>query len=153
MDIEDSDKNPKPFIEMCASLETSPAAATFVDKASEFVEAKKRDGIKASVGSWTGWLRQEQAGTYTFLCQRGFTHSMGGYRYSIWINGQKCIEANYGQSSFNVELDAGFNSVKVVTESYYYDVQKPLTITYKKAGSVKDPVSFGPADMWYDDEE
>lgn len=153
LDVDGSEKNPRPFIELCASLPSTPAAATFVDTASEFVEAKKRDGVKSSVGMWTGWLKQENAGTYTFLCQRGSYNYAGGYRYSIWINGQKCIEANYGQGSFNVELNAGFNSVKIVTESYYYDTPKSLALTYKKAGSVKEPVTFGPADMWYDDEE
>lgn len=153
MNIDNNDNNPKSFIELCASLAKAPAAATFVDTASEFVEAEKREGVKASVGMWTGWLRQEKAGTYTFLCQRGRYNNWGGYRYSIWINDQKCIEATYGQGSFNVELNAGFNSIKIVTESYYYDVPRPLTITYKKAGSVKDPMSFGPGDMFYDDEE
>lgn len=152
-DIDRNEDNSKPFIELSGALARLPAAATFVDTASEFVEAEKRDGVKASVGMWTGWLRQEKAGTYTFLCQRGYRDYRGGYRYSIWINGQKCIEANYGQGSFNVDLNAGFNAVKVVTESYYYDVPRPLTVTYKRAGSVKEPISFGPGDMWYDDEE
>lgn len=143
----------KIFVELANSLAKQPAAATFVDTASTFQESEKREGINSDVGMWTGWLKQEKAGTYTFLCKRGCEDYAGWYRYSIWINGQKCVEASSLQTSFNVDLQAGFNTVKIITMSYYYDEPRPLTISYKKAGGLKDPVSFGPADMFYDDEE
>jgi hypothetical protein len=152
LDISRSD-DPKPFIELAASLPRTAAAATFADTASEFLDAKKREGINSSAGMWTGWLKQEKAGTYTFLCKRDRDGYWEGYRYSIWINGQNCVEAEYGQSSFNVDLHAGFNSVKIVIASYYPNSPRPLSITYKKAGSLKEPMSFGPGDMFYDDEE
>ena len=146
-------KDPKEFKELAGSLLSEPAAATFVDTAADFKVASKRPGINSSMGMWTGWLKQEKAGTYTFLCKRGSYNEGYYYRYSIWINGQKCVDADYWQTSFNVELNAGFNEVKIIAGSMYNDRPYPLSITYKKAGSVKDPVSFGPGDMFYDDEE
>jgi len=145
----------KPFNEIASSLASQPAAATFVDTASDFKPSRKKDGIASSWGMWTGWLKQETAGTYTFLCKRAYSAneaSMSLTLYSIWINGQKCVEAGCGQTSFNVELQAGFNSVKIVAESRS-DRDYPLSITYKKAGSVKDPVAFGPENMFHDDED
>lgn len=146
----------KEFIETANSLASQPAAATFVDSASDFKPSKKKEGVASSWGMWTGWLKQEKAGTYTFLCKRSFGsatwHDNNATMYSIWINGQKCVEAGAGQTSFNVELNAGFNSVKIVAEGYS-NHDFPLSITYKKVGSVKDPVSFGPENLFHDDED
>ena len=149
LNVSDSSES-KAYIDFTMDLHRQPAAATFVDTAAEFKNVGKVNNLKSNVGMWTGWLKIERAGTYTFTCKRGQNYSR--HRYTIWVNGQKYLAAAMGQSSFNVDLDAGFNSIKVIvsssdTESY------PLSITYKRAGSVKDPVSFGPADMWYDDEE
>lgn len=141
----------KAFSELAASLPRLPAAATFVDAAGDFKDVDKMNGVASDVGMWTGWIRQEKAGTYTFLCKRRADYSW--LRYSIWINGQKCVEAMVGQSSFNVDLNAGFNSIKIVTAGDSDYDPRPLAISYKKAGSVKDPLPFGPGDMWYDDEE
>ncbi|MBR6021412.1 MAG: hypothetical protein IK066_03220 [Kiritimatiellae bacterium] len=146
----------KEFTETANSLPSQPAVATFVDMASEFKPSKKMSDVASSWGMWTGWLKQEKAGTYTFLCRRAYGSSTGYSDnhtwYSIWINGEKCIGAGAGQEAFNVDLSAGFNSVKIVAESYS-NADFPLTITYKKAGGLKEPVAFGPGDMFHDDEE
>lgn len=139
----------KGFTELAGSLASKPAAATFVDTAGDFLPNGKKEKVASTIGMWTGWLKQEKAGTYTFLCQQYATYNYA-YCYSIWINGKKCVEAGKGQTSFNVELEAGFNSVKIIVAA---DDKRPLAITYKKAGSLKDPKAFGPADMYYDDEE
>ena len=137
--------------EITASIAEKPAAATFVDSAAEFKAKKKNNNVESNWGMWTGWLKQEKAGTYTFTC------TMNAYQmqnsYSIWINGQKALANVAGQNSFDVELAAGFNSVKIVVHDDSSNDAHPLTINYKKKGSVKDPVSFGPENMFYDDEE
>lgn len=130
--------------ETAATLASQPAAATFVDSASEFKCSSKKEGIDSDWGMWTGWLRQSTGGTYTFTCRGGYISC-----YSIWINGVNCASCVSQQYSFNADLSAGFNSVQIIA----YDGGAPLTITYKKAGSVKDPISFGPENMYYDDEE
>lgn len=135
--------------EIASTLLSKPAAATFVDMASDFKCSKKKEGITSNWGMWTGWLRQPTAGTYTFTCF-GDKNQNGYRRYSIWINGVKHASSVVGQFSFNVDLDAGFNSFKLVAQGYEGN---PVSISYKKALSVKDPVSFGPCDMFYDDEE
>ena len=149
-DIDDYDEV-KTFTEFSAALPRQAASDTFVDTAGEFKDREKKDGIESDVAMWTGWLKQEKAGSYTFLCKRGARYT-GDFRYSVWINGQKCVEAGEGQKAFNVELHAGFNSVKIITWTAV-DIVYPLSITYKMAGSVKEAVPFGPGDMWYDDEE
>ncbi len=143
----------KTFVEFTSALPGRPASATFVDSAGDFKDAKKMDGLDSNVGMWTGWLKQEKAGTYTFLCKRG-DHYTGEYFYSVWVNEQKCLEAVEGQCSFNADLTAGFNSVRIIAWSanLSYGV-KPISIVYKKAGGLKDPVPFGPGDMFHDDEE
>lgn len=133
----------KGFEELTSSISTKPAAATFVDSASEFKANGKKDNIKSSCGMWTGWMKQTLSGTYTFTCQ-------SDYFFSIWVNGQKCASAVYGQYSFNVDLDAGFNSIKVIAQGKN---GRSLTITYKKSGSLKEPSPFGPENMFYDEEE
>jgi len=77
------------------------------------------------------------------------------YSYSIWINGQKALVNVIGQNSVDVELAGGFNSVKIIVHDDSSDRRfpHPLTITYKKKGSVKDPIPFGPENMFHDDEE
>lgn len=143
----------KDFNDMANSIASKPAAATFVDTASDFKSSKKKDGVASSWGMWTGWMKVEKAGTYTFLCKRKFSDISyeNPTMYSIWINGQKCIEAGCGQESFNVELRAGFNDIKIVAECPSLN-DYPLAISYKKAGSVKEPISFGPENMYHDDE-
>ena len=142
-------RDAKKFKEIASSLPSAAAAATFVDTAADFKPQKKKEGISSSWGMWTGWMKQEKAGTYTFTCKR---YNDDDLKYSIWINGQKYADATEGQFSFNVDLNAGFNSVKIIAEGFANE-NYPLTITYKKAGSVKDPVSFGPENMFHDDEE
>lgn len=132
---------------LAASISSKPAAATFVDAASDFKPSDKKERINSYQGMWTGWMKQAKAGKYTFTCQM---ISDSKYWYSIWINGQKCVAGVSGQNSFNVDLEAGFNSVKIVAQSYS---GRALSITYKKAGSVKEPISLGPENMYYDDEE
>ncbi len=142
--------NDKGFSETAATLASEPAAATFVDTASDFKPVGKRNDVKSSWGMWDGWVKQEKAGTYTFTCKRDDRQDC---RYAIWINGKQYAKAWYGQGSFDVELSAGFNSVKIIAEGYTNYSSAPLTISYKKKGSVKEPVSLGPENMYYDDEE
>ena len=139
------------FIEISSTLANQPAVATFVDSASDFLPYKKKDNVESNIGMWTGWLKQEKAGTYTFLCQQ--LNNGSSNIYLIWINGKKCVEGGVGQTSFNVDLDAGFNSVKIIAGNAGHSGKNPLSITYKKAGSLKEPVSFGPENMFYEDEE
>jgi hypothetical protein len=154
-----TDETPNSFLELAATLSEQPAHATFADRAMNFKDVAKKDNIDSNVGMWTGWFQVENAGTYTFQCKRGGVGDrIEGYRYGIWINGEKCVEGKMKQNTFNVELHSGFNSVRIVLESFYptrghEECSYPLSITYKKAGSVKDAVPFGPGDMWYDDEE
>ena len=142
--------NQKAFNEIASSMSSKPAAATFVDAASEFSPSEKKEGIASNFGMWTGWFKQEKAGTYTFTCKQ--IDSYSNRLYSIWVNGQQYAKAWAGQGSFDVELNAGFNSVKIIAVAGS-DEKRPLTISYKKKGSVKDPVSFGPENMYHDDEE
>lgn len=144
----DLDEGEKGFSDFASVLEGKPAAATFVDTASDFKACEKMQGVESYWGMWTGWLKQEKAGMYTFTC-KGYNSCYDGY--SVWINGQKCASGRRGQYSFNVELLAGFNSVKIISEGE--DDGEILSITYKKAGSLKEPVPFGPGDMFHDDEE
>ena len=144
------------FTNIVSTLAAQPAAATFVDSDSNFNPSRKLDGVASSWGMWTGWLKQDKAGVYTFLCRRSYhlSASSDNYEthYSIWINGQKCVDAGCGQTSFDVELKAGFNSVKIIAESPSR-FSFPLTVTYKNKGSVKDPLPFSPEILFYDNVE
>ena len=145
----------KGFSETASSLAAAPAAATFVDSSTDFKANEKKAGISSVWGMWTGWFKQEKAGTFTFTCQQKVNTSAYGNhanRYAIEINGTKYANAIEGQFSFDANLIAGFNAIKVVVENADSPIA-PLMITYKKKGSVKEPVSFGPENMFYDDED
>ena len=138
------------FTNAVSTLAEKPAAATFVDTASDFRPSMKQKGVASSWGMWTGWFRQEKAGTYTFLCKRKHGTSSNiddPTMYSIWINGVKCVDAGRGQESFDIELKAGFNAVKIIAESPS-KFDHPLSISYKKKGSVMEPLPFGPENLF-----
>lgn len=119
-----------------------PCRLTLVDTASKFQPARRNDKIYTDCGIWTGWLKNEKSsGTYTFLCDASVKS------YSIWINGQKMVDVGKEQIVFDVVLTAGFNSVKVIVNEYSSD-SDALSISYKKAGSPKEYVPFGPNDMF-----
>ncbi len=140
----------KSFNDIASSLASKPALATFVDAAGDFSPSEKKEGLLSNFGMWTGWFKHEKAGTYTFTCKQ---EDYDAQRlYSIWINGQQHIKARAGQGAFDVELKAGFNSVKIIVVCRS-DEKAPLSISYKKKGSVKAPITFGPVDMVYDDDE
>lgn len=139
----------KGWKETAATLAQQPAVATFADTASEFFACKKQEDVLSDFGMWTGWLKLEQAGTYTFVCNQAVNED--NCFYGIWINGKKCLDEGIGQTAFNVELEAGFNTVTILDSAW--PEEYPLTITYKKAGSLKEPETFGPGDMFHDDEE
>ena len=134
---------------IAASLASQPAVATFVDSAISFSAFHKKDDYKSNFGMWTGWIKQEKAATYTFVCKQDVCAAWR--MYWIWINGKKCVHGAIGQTSFNVDMSAGFNSVIIIDSAFYEE--SPLIITYKKAGSLKEPEPFGPGDMFHDAEE
>ena len=143
------------FTNVTETLAQAPAAATFVDDAETFRPSKKVQGVHSSWGMWTGWMKAPAAGTYTFLCQRDYSDSSSpgnGTLYSVWVNGELKLEAVGGQHSFDAELGAGFNAVTIIAESYSHS-DYPLALSFKRKGSVKEPIPLRPADMFYEDEQ
>lgn len=132
------------FSGIAESLPQQPAAATFVDTASDFKACGKKPGIDSYYGMWTGWMKVERGGTCTFVCNGG------GIEHKVWINGQVCASGDR-QHAFNVDLHPGFNSVKIIF--HQSGGQRNLALTYKRAGSLKEPVPFGPENMFYEEEE
>lgn len=121
---------------IAGSLSEKPAVWTFTDKESNFKSTERKEGIHTGWGIWTGWIKIEQTNTYTFLCKSNYIG-----HYFIWINGEKCESGN-GQKAFNVKLNAGVNSVKIIVGDGF------LTASFKKAGAETDYKPFGPKDMF-----
>ena len=143
------------FTNVTETLAQAPAAATFVDDAETFRPSEKVEGVHSSWGMWTGWMKAPAAGTYTFLCQRQYSFnviSLSRTLYSVWVNGELKLEAVGGQHSFDAELVAGFNAVTIIAESDS-DYNYPLALSFKRKGSVKEPIPLRPADMFYEDEQ
>lgn len=129
------------------SVSQKPPALTFIDTSADFKPENRKLGINTSWGVWTGWIKSDRAGVYTFLSMvRNST------RYSITINGKEYVPYSdrTGQTAFNVELTAGYNSVKIVAHGRN---SGGLSISYKRAGSLKEYVPFGPKDMLCEDPE
>ena len=89
-------------------------------------------------------MKVERGGTCTFVCNGG------GIEHKVWINGQVCASGDR-QHAFNVDLHPGFNFVKIIF--HQSGGQRNLALTYKRAGSLKEPVPFGPENMFYEEEE
>lgn len=133
---------PDQSVDDIQSLSEKPAAATFIDTVADFKASDRKQGLHTSLGMWTGYMKIERGATYTFVS----TAPGNGSWYSIWINGKECI-SGWDQHVFNVDLAVGFNLVTIYTK------YGPLTLTYRRVGSLKEPVAFGPKDMFHEDVE
>lgn len=113
---------------------------------------------------WEGFLLSKSAGLFTFTV----SHSAGSYislryrngksitlspanQFAIQINQQTFI--GNGSDSFNVRLDAGYNSVKIMATMWTGAGAPSLAITYKPANSTVQPRAITPATLFHEEEE
>lgn len=126
-------------------------AETTVDTAEAFNTRSSRD---RGTSIWDGFLKSASGGLFTFTFafnERKYWQSC----FSVWINGRqltvddsRVFSGHAGAYAFNVNLLPGFNSVRIALEAVDTD---PLSVSYKKSGSLQPPRNIGPGDLWRDD--
>ena len=101
----------------------------------------------AGFGMWTGYIKRQSGGayTFTFTAPPDFLYPM----YSVWINGRQIVSAGQKTTAVDVVLNAGFNEFCIVIEGKR---NKLVTIEFKKQGSLKEPKALTPGDLWHEDE-
>lgn len=101
----------------------------------------------ASFGMWTGYIKRQSGGayTFTFTAPPDFLYPM----YSVWINGRQIVSAGQKTVAVDVVLNAGFNEFCIIIEG---KKNKLVTIDFKKQGSLKEPKTLTPGDLWHEDE-
>lgn len=107
------------------------------------------------IGIWEGYFKSTAGGMYTFTMGFGDLNNWAS-SFAVWINGQQLAMGNRqafsgsgGAFAFNVPLRPGFNHVRIALEASGRD---PLTVSYKKADSIKPPKYLGPGSLWHEDE-
>ena len=155
------DKN-KRVAQLRDSLSTLPktaAAKTAVDKGDKFsIDCAK--GTQASAIRWEGYLKSKLTTAYTFTAQRPFCDNYNlcalGGGYAVRVN-NKTMRIGCGQSSFDVELKAGFNKIEIFC--YFVEnraccrdrLREPLKLLLNISGSEKEPMQLKPAVFWHDE--
>jgi len=129
-----------------SKLPTTAALKTGVDKGEKF-DTEVAQGVKAAAIKWDGFLKCKRATTYTFLFQKGDHGDRFRDGYSIRVNGQLVLPASYNESTFDVNLKVGWNKVEIVCQFYNKD---PLKISFKPKGSLSEPRSIAPKDLFHD---
>lgn len=104
-------------------------------------------GWVSEIAMWSGFLKRKNGGPYTIII-----NSEGGNKwpvYSLWVNGRLVVSAGTGTIPVEVVLNPGFNEICLVMNSIR---RYGLELTIKRADSIKEPTSIGPADLWHEDE-
>ncbi len=111
---------------------------------------------------WEGFLLSKTAGQFTFTA----SHSSGievhlyyrngnniylepANQFAIQINGQTL--AGNGNQSFNVNLNAGFNTIKIMANMWTGGTPK-FTLAYKPANSTVTPRPITPKLLFHEEE-
>ena len=144
---------------------TVPLAVT-IDSSVSFTKGKMdASNMKYDADTlvWEGFLLSKSAGQFTFTA----SHSAGTdiwltYRngntisirpanqFAVEINGQTV--AGSGTKSFNAQLNAGFNPIKIMALLWTGDSIPTFTLNYKPANSTVAPRNITPAALYHDDE-
>ena len=121
----------------------SPVKSTIVDN-EQFSFEHFLDNVKIYQGVWEGFLKCKRSAKCTILMKQGGS----GYSdpaFILFVNGELVIVGK-GQASADVNLKAGFNHIRVITQSQF-----PVSILLAPTGSTKDPKPLSPAMMYHDE--
>ena len=128
-----------------SNLPKTAALKTGVDKGEKF-GVEIATGVKPAAIKWDGFLKCKRATTYTFLFQkREYNGFWSGY--SVRINGVAVLPATYGEATCDVNLKVGWNKVEIVCQ---FNDKDPLSISFKPKGSLSDPRTIAPKDLFHD---
>ena len=123
------------------ALEKASSVKSFADKATSFTRGGVPKEKEINIMKWDGFIKCKRAASYTF------SFDNVSY-YSVYINGQTCVEAGKQQVNIDVDLKLGWN--KIVLVQMIYNSGDTLKIQYRPKGSLSDPRSLSPGMMFYD---
>ena len=128
------------MFELASQLEKCATVKTTVVNGEKFSFEDFKD-VQISQGVWEGFLKCKRAANCTILAHQG---RVGGWGFAIEINGKRFMAGN-GQLANTVNLKAGFNHFKIITQN------GPVFLSLKATGSTREPKPITPKDMWYDE--
>ena len=129
------------MFELASQLAKCATVKTTVVQGEKFSFENFRD-VHINQGVWEGFLKCKRSANCTFLLQQD---TYVGTGYALFVNGKKFISGR-GQTSGIIDLKAGFNHIKVVTNT-----KAPVVISLKATGSTREPKPLTPKDFWYDE--
>ena len=124
-----------------AAMKKLPAVSSFVDKGDIFSKASAAEKAEVHTMMWEGFIKCKRAATYTF----SFSNRDS---YSFYVNGTKHIDMCFGQESRDVDLKVGWNHIVIV--AYFNRKDNKLTVNYKPKGSLSEPRTIAPKDLFHD---
>lgn len=130
----------KDYLNLPATLDKSAAAKTTVVKTENFSWSQFKD-TAINQGVWEGFLKCKRSATCTILIKQSDDSGVGCF---LFVNGKKVLSGS-GQQSVDVDLKAGFNFIKVVTQ------RAGIAMYLSPKDSTKDPKPVSPAIMFHDE--
>ena len=106
-----------------------------------------KSGIRQEFAMWHGFLKRKNGGVYSFVIS-----TTGGNIYpiySLWVNGKRVVDFGTETTAKDVILYPGFNEICLVVSK---TKAKDISVSIKKADSLKEPTNIGPGDLWHEDE-
>jgi hypothetical protein len=128
------------MFELASQLEKSAAVKTTVVNGEKFSLEDFKD-VHVDQGVWEGFLKCKRTANCTILAQQG---RIGEWGFAIEVNGKRFMAEN-GQLSNTINLKAGFNHFKVITQ------HGDVFISLKATGSAREPKPITPKNMFYDE--
>ena len=117
----------------------------FVDTSETFSPGSVK-GAEAKVMRWHGFIKCKRAMTCTFLLNKGDADDWGN-GYSMRINND-LTGTGCGQNAMDADLKVGWNTVEIVCQ---FKDKAPLTISFRPKGSLSDPRTIAPKDLFHDE--
>ena len=130
------------FQKLQSILASQSAVKTTVVKTETFSFDQFLTDTKINQGVWEGFLKCKKSATCTFILKQGFGIGAG---FHLYVDGKK-IAAAWDQVSGEAAVRAGFNHIKIITQT-----TQPVQLFMKVSGSVKEPNVLSPGRMFYDD--
>ena len=129
------------FGELPSVLQKAPAVKTTVVTTEKF-SFEDLNSDQLGQGVWEGFLKCKRSANCTFVVKQS---SPNGAGYILIVNGKRII-CGWGQHSATVDMKAGFNHIKLISQT-----RSPIYISLKATGSTREPKPLTPKDMFYDD--
>jgi len=128
--------------QLATTLASSSAVKTTVVKSEQFSFEPFLKEVKINQGVWEGFLKCKRTAKCTILIKQ---KSMRGAGFLLFVNGKK-VMATWEQGAVDVDLKAGFNHIKIITQT-----RSPVEVFLGPTGSTNPPKPLSPNMLFHDE--